>query len=247
MRRIARLPLTPDALRFLKDERTAKVAKKRTLRTKVLRAKELWRQQQNKTFREIRDQLGRMSSGIKRCMYCEDSRGVAIDHFWPLSLYPDKAFEWLNHVYGCTPCNTAKSNDFPLDRRGRPLLIDPTSSDPADDPALHLQLTPLSGKIRALTRRGTESRRVCGLDRPDLTDGRRNAWVVFQELVVGYARLHAAGLIADAQSLGTAIKGASFSAVLIHLLTTAAHPGGGGLRAEVLQALQTHPEIRGWV
>jgi len=170
MRRLNRPALSPEALRFLKEKRTDLVAKKRTFRTRVAKVEALWRLQRNATFFEVREKLQQMCSGIMRCMYCEDSRGVAIDHFWPRSLYPLKAFEWPNFVYGCTPCNTTKSNDFPLSAGGHPILIDPTSPDPADDPVRHLQLTPRTGKLRPLTRRGRESRRVYGLDRDDLKD-----------------------------------------------------------------------------
>lgn len=247
MRSLARPALSTEALLFLRDKRTKLVARKRRLETRVATARALWLLQRNKTFVEIRGKLGRMCSGIQRCMYCEDSRGVAIDHHWPLSRYPLKAFEWENYLYVCTPCNTAKGNDFPLSAGGQPLLLDPTTGDPADDPALHLELTPHTGKFAPLTQRGTESSRAYDLDREDLARGRRNALTVFQALVAQYASLRIRGLDADANVLATGIQEERFSSILLHLLDMARGPGAQRLQPDFIAALNAHPEIRGWV
>ena len=246
MQRLHRPALSPEALRFLKEERADLVAKKRIPRTQVGEARRLWALQRNKTFVEVRRTLEGMCSGILRCMYCEDSRGVAIDHFWPLSRYPLKAFDWPNFVFGCSPCNTAKSNDFPLSARGAPLLIDPTSAAPADDPGRHFQLTPRTGKLLALTRRGRESRRVYGLDRDDLNRGRRNAWIVFQALIILYARLRRAGREAEARKVASTIKDERFHSVLAHLLAVAGGPAAGRLKPGCVAAMSAYPEIRAW-
>jgi len=65
-------------------------------------------------------------------MFCEDSRGTDVEHFWPKSVYPTRTFDWLNLLLACAACNQAKGSGFPLDAQGRPLLIDPTAEDPWD-------------------------------------------------------------------------------------------------------------------
>jgi len=65
-------------------------------------------------------------------MFCEDSRGTDIEHFWPKSTYPARTFDWLNLLLVCGGCNQAKGARFPLDAQGSPLLIDPTAEDPWD-------------------------------------------------------------------------------------------------------------------
>jgi hypothetical protein len=79
MKRIQRLPLSPEALSFLLT-RAQVVLASADPRSEVRR---LWNLQNNKAFREIREVLGRMATSIERCMYCEDSHGTDIEHFWP--------------------------------------------------------------------------------------------------------------------------------------------------------------------
>ncbi len=76
--------------------------------------------------------LRRMAGKRERCMYCEDSRGTDIEHFWPKRRYPGRAFRWLNLLWACAGCNRAKGARFPRDAAGDPLLIDPTAVDPWD-------------------------------------------------------------------------------------------------------------------
>ena len=242
MKRLVRVSLSLPSLLFLKEKRTAKVAKKRTLKTRVEEARALWALKRNKTFDEVHDKLERMCSGLKRCMYCEDSRGVAIDHFWPLSVYPLKAFEWSNYLYVCAFCNTIKGDDFPLDARGRSLLLDPT----VDDPTQHLLLTPRTGKLRALTKRGRRSRRAYGLQREELVNGRRDTWIVLQSLIIDYAKLMRAGRAREAKHIETAIRRLQFSGVFVHLLTVAQGASASRLRPECLAALNAYPEIKTW-
>lgn len=74
--------------------------------------------------------LAVMAGTRNRCYYCSDSLGADIDHFRPVTTYPDLAFRWANHLLVCSPCNRAKGTRFPKDKNGDPLLIDPTLTDP---------------------------------------------------------------------------------------------------------------------
>lgn len=73
-----------------------------------------------------------MSGPRERCMYCEDSRGTDVDHFWPLARYPDRIFLWPNLLLCCAACNRQKGDAFHLGPDGAPLLVDPTALDPWD-------------------------------------------------------------------------------------------------------------------
>jgi hypothetical protein len=63
-------------------------------------------------------------------MFCEDSRGTDIDHFWPLKPFSRRTFVWENLLLACGGCNRVKGNRFDLNDQGDPLLIDPTAEDP---------------------------------------------------------------------------------------------------------------------
>lgn len=243
MRHIVRLPLSQGSLRFLKEERADLVAKKRSTRTQLSEARALWPQQRNRAFREIKAKLEEMSSGLKRCMYCEDSSGSGIDHFWPMSSYPRKAFAWTNLLLSCSTCNQSKSARFRLDAGGRPLLLNPTE----DDPALHVQLTPRTGKFRDLTEKGRESLETYGLNRPELAKGRCNAWAALQSLLIDYAGQRQEGNHTAARTLEDVIRQAPFNSVLVYLLAVAQSPGASLLRPACLAAIKAHAEIMTWV
>jgi uncharacterized protein (TIGR02646 family) len=82
--------------------------------------------------RDVFGTLRRMAGRRERCMYCEDSRGTDIEHFWPKSVYPERTFEWPNMLLSCAGCQRAKGDRFPLDDDGDPQLIDPTAEEPWD-------------------------------------------------------------------------------------------------------------------
>ena len=114
-----------------------------------------------------------MAPGIQRCMYCGDNLGTDIDHFDPVRRSPTKTFEWANHFLACSHCNSnLKRDEYPCDKYGDRLLLDPT----LDNPLEHLRLRLNEGKYEALTPKGAETIRVFGLNRPDLIKGRENAF-----------------------------------------------------------------------
>lgn len=121
----------------------------------------------------LREQLQSMTTGICRCMYCEDGEGTDIEHFFPKRDYPDKMFSWANYLLACSNCNSnQKRNQFPLDENGSPQLIDPS----VDAPEEHIVLSPSTGEIVARTERGQFSIAVFGLNRQVCIDGRKVAW-----------------------------------------------------------------------
>ncbi|GHH80353.1 HNH endonuclease [Kitasatospora indigofera] len=127
------------------------------------------------TTKHVRQALESMARGAVRCMYCDDNRGMAIDHFEPLERAPLRAFEWLNHLLSCAYCNSdVKREEYPVDANGFCLLINPTIEDPAE----HLQLMLASGEYEPVngSPKGVESIRVFGLNRPDLIKGRQDAF-----------------------------------------------------------------------
>jgi uncharacterized protein (TIGR02646 family) len=239
MKRIRRLPLSSKTLTFLK-QRTAKVG---TAADPSAEAKRLW-ERKGKAFEEIRQALKAMASGIERCMYCEDSAGTDIEHFWPKTDYPLLAFDWDNYLIACSGCNSNyKRTQFPRDPQDLPLLLNPVEEEPLD----HLAFSPSTGRYEPTTPKGTASEEVYGLNRDTLTRGRQSAWTVLQELLTLYAQ-HKSGDPAKAGRIEAAVRTYPFAGVLAALLHIAAGPGATALvDAGSLRALHDNPEIRGWV
>ncbi|MFK0049972.1 HNH endonuclease [Streptomyces sp. NPDC090741] len=141
-------------------------------------------------------------------MYCEDNLGTDIDHFEPLASAPLRAFDWPNHLWACTHCNSnQKRHQYPCDAAGNCLLVDPTVDDPAD----HLRLLLNSGEYEALTLKGEETIRVFGLNRPDLLDGRREAYVRVRSNLRDWHRLqHEGDTTGEAELLAQALLRSPF-------------------------------------
>ena len=79
----------------------------------------------------------------EKCCYCEQKvpeqgHGRAVEHYRPKSKgqYPHLKNVWENLLLACSMCNGKKSNRFPTDDQGNPLVIDP--SDPDLDPEDHI-------------------------------------------------------------------------------------------------------------
>jgi uncharacterized protein (TIGR02646 family) len=240
MKRLARLPLSPEAQAFL-SRRAAAVALAAQPRAEAAR---LWKQQGHRAFREIRTQLGRMASGLDRCMYCEDSEGTAIEHFWPKAVYPERAFDWLNYLLACTLCNSNSKRDrFPLDEAGLPLLLNPTEDEPLD----HLALSPWTGKLTGLTPKGEHSIPVFALDRANLENGRRSAWIALESLLAEYARFRRSGNAERAAQIESTVRNYPFAGVFAALLRIAAGPDAALLVEETcLAALRECPDVLTW-
>ncbi len=125
MRRIKRIVLTDRVQHYLDHKQSEVDAGSDCRRT--------WESaRKTKTMAKVAESLIGMSGRRKRCMFCEDSRGTEIDHFWPMTPYRTRAFVWTNLLWTCGGCNRTKGDRFELDRDGQPLLVDPTAEDPWD-------------------------------------------------------------------------------------------------------------------
>ena len=95
-------------------------------------------------LKEVLTVLRRMAGSRERCMYCADSHGTDIEHFWPKTPYPECMFRWANLLLCCAECGRLKGSSFPLDGSA-PLLIDPTNDSPWD----FLDFDPTTGIVMA--------------------------------------------------------------------------------------------------
>ena len=172
MRRIHRTGLPKRALAYLKRRQT-KVDQGQDAGTAWESAR------RTKTMRTVEHTLRAMSRGRQRCMFCEDSRGTDIDHFWPKSRYSNRTFVWENLLLACAGCNGKKGKRFDLGADGRPLLIDPTAEDPWDflffDPDTGIIVARFNLATGATDPKGehTTDPQVLPLNIDPVTDGRQ--------------------------------------------------------------------------
>lgn len=83
---------------------------------KALRVDSLWRNKSGSetgkaAFDEIRNTLTKMCISVEVCNYCEQNEANDIEHIYPKSLFPGKAFVWDNYLLACKQCNTAYKLD----------------------------------------------------------------------------------------------------------------------------------------
>lgn len=241
MRKLYRLGLSQHALSVL-EKKSSSVAMAADSKQEIER---LWRIKNNKTFREIREKLNQMASGVNFCMYCEANEGSDIDHFDPKSRNPAKAFQWQNYILACASCNSNyKRIWFPQDRNNQSLLLDPS----LDDPKEHLVLSLKTGKVGAFTLKGRYSRCVFGLNRFSLVRGRFAACLAVQGLLALYADAQAQGKIDQANEFRQAVCHHPFASVLESIIDSFTQLPTTRLLAEPCrQALEQYPEIKDWL
>ena len=117
----------------------------------------------------------------QRCMYCVDSHGSDVEHFWPKGRYPERAFLWPNMLLCCTECGRFKGDRFPLSDAGLPMLVDPSGENPWD----HLDFDPDTGNLTARfdlvsgapSPKGESTVQILRLDRREgMADGYRRTY-----------------------------------------------------------------------
>jgi uncharacterized protein (TIGR02646 family) len=181
MRKIARRPLSKSSREVL-DELQAAVDNSSTpaVDVQVLWSRRRSGKNRRAAFEHVRATLGQMASGRERCMYCEDSAGTDIEHFYPKSMYPSRCFRWHNYLLACSHCNSnEKRTQFPLDSDSAPLLLDPTK----DDPYEHIAFVPETGQFQGVTPQGERTVAEFGLNRRQILErGRRTTWITLTAL-----------------------------------------------------------------
>jgi len=108
VRRVKRLPLSQAAMSDLAKLQTkvdSQVAKKPD------DVGQQWKSG-TKIYKEVRKTLQRMMGERERCMYCLDSHGADVEHFWPKTTYPERMFDWNNLLLCRTECGRMKGLDL---------------------------------------------------------------------------------------------------------------------------------------
>lgn len=243
MRRIQRVDLSPKTARAI-ERITAKITAAANPRTD---ADDRWKRKPKVAFLEIRSSLENMATGRSRCMYCEDSMGTDIDHYRPKADFPHQAFTWTNYLLACSYCNSnQKRTQFPVDANGVPLLIDPT----AEDPELHLNLSPTTGEFFATSPKGNTSIAVFGLNDHSsprrLPKGRKDALISLVALLKEYD-FETQNNPAKANEIESTIRDFPFSVVLSYLVKAAASATGAALIGNQLINIINRHNIRNWL
>ena len=99
-------------------------------------------------WREFRPLLGSLTNNI--CWYCErqcdaitGGKAPTVDHFRPLSRFPQLAYTWSNWVFSCQRCNGENKQDkWPASG-----YVDPCAADVSEYPEQYFDYDGLTGEI----------------------------------------------------------------------------------------------------
>lgn len=187
MRKVARLGLPAKTQKALdkKQQETNRRSAEGSLQVDAF-----WKNARNTLYiGKVLSTLKNMAGDRERCMYCSDSHGTDIEHFWPKAPYPERMFCWPNLLLCCTECGRFKGERFPMEN-GQPLLIDPT----AENPWNFLDFDPATGNVMARfdvatndwSKRGIETIKALQLDRREaMTEGYKRTFHRLAKVVEG--------------------------------------------------------------
>ena len=112
-------------------------------------------------WRELRDILGARSAD--NCWYCErrclreaDGGGKAptVDHFRPLSRFPELAYRWCNWIFSCYRCNGENKGGRWPDSG----YVDPSATNEEERPERYFDYDVVTGEIIPMPGLPTEAR-----------------------------------------------------------------------------------------
>jgi len=108
-------------------------------------------------------------------MLCDANEATDVEHYRPKSVFPERAFEWENLLWGCSACNRFKGNRFPpVTEPGAQIL------NPVDDAVWDYFFIDQFGTLTPVWRpdlngfdpRASSTREVLRLDRQTLQERR---------------------------------------------------------------------------
>lgn len=89
-----------------------------------------WKNKDRALFTIIKNRLKQMCVSVEVCNYCEKNEASDIEHIYPISRYPEKAFIWDNYLLACAMCNRVLKLDTWYEIRNNQLFKLPRGSKP---------------------------------------------------------------------------------------------------------------------
>ncbi len=113
------------------------------------------------------------------CMYCSSNEPSQVEHYRPLSVFPDLAFHYENYLWTCDICNrTYKGERFPPDTEPGAQILNPLEDNVWEYFFLSEQNGRLIRKIDIATNdyvpRATSTCKVVGIDRENVQKKRQH-------------------------------------------------------------------------
>jgi hypothetical protein len=108
-------------------------------------------------------------------MWCDANEATDVEHYRPKSIFPERALQWENLLWGCSACNRFKGSRFPPDTEPGAQIL-----NPVEDRVWKYSFIDQFGTLTPLGRpalngfdpRAASTREVLRLDRQTLQERR---------------------------------------------------------------------------
>jgi uncharacterized protein (TIGR02646 family) len=98
--------LCPEQATVILNQLQREVNEQPEHKSKVQKVEAFWANRtRNNAFSEVRFELLKLCPG-GYCCYCETNEPSPVEHIWPKSHYPERAFTWENYLFACHNCNS---------------------------------------------------------------------------------------------------------------------------------------------
>ena len=177
-------------------------------------------------FAEIKQTLVGMCIGTGLCNYCENNEATDVEHIYPKSFFPERAFTWLNYLLACKTCNThykldrfavftpaLSANATTMQRKKLPTSADAAFIDPRVEDPMDFLFLDFTGKSFFLVAHPTlsepraKAKASHTLDilqigeRASLAATRKDAFTFFQNRLERYQKVRDASTLDDLERL----------------------------------------------
>jgi len=108
-------------------------------------------------------------------MLCAANEATDVEHYRPKSVFPERAFQWENLLWGCSACNRFKGSRFPPETEPGAQILNPVEDAVWDYFFIDQfgTLTPVwRPNLNAFDPRAASTRQVLRLDRQTLQERR---------------------------------------------------------------------------
>lgn len=117
--------LAPDVERKL-QAKTRKICRIANPQEKMERARTLYNSARGSNwFRPVINALRSLCGHGELCMYCSSNEPSQVEHYRPLSVFPEQALEYKNYLWACDICNRHKGDRFPPDTASGERILNP--------------------------------------------------------------------------------------------------------------------------
>ncbi len=130
-------------------------------------------------FKPVVDALRSLCGEGELCMYCSSNEPSQVEHYRPLSTFPEQAFRYENYLWTCDICNrTYKGERFPPDTEPGEQILNPLEDNVWDYFFLSEQngrlLRKFDTKLNAYVPRAVSTCDVVGINRENVQKKRQH-------------------------------------------------------------------------